>query len=61
MPKTMKELLEEYVSTFTEKEKKAHEIASSHLGSSFNLEKSVGFIQWLKTVTITTTTTTTNA
>ena len=43
-----KDLLQEYISTFTEKEKRAYDIASSHLGSSFNLEKSVGFIQWLK-------------
>ena len=48
MDLTTKDLLQEYVSTFTEKEKKAYEIASSHLGSSFNLEKSLGFIKWLK-------------
>ena len=48
MDLTIKKLLQEYVSTFTEKEKKAYEIASSHLGSSFNLEKSLGFIKWLK-------------
>jgi len=46
--KKMKDYLQEYISTFTEKEKKAYEIATSHLGSSFNLEKSLGFIQWLK-------------
>jgi len=40
--------LQEYVNTFTEKEKKAYDIAASHLGSSFNIEKSVGFIQWMK-------------
>jgi len=44
----LKECLQEYINTFTEKEKKAYEIASSHLGSSFNLEKSLGFIQWMK-------------
>ena len=45
---TVNQLLKEYVNSFTEKEKKAYDIASSHLGSSFSLEKSVGFIQWLK-------------
>jgi hypothetical protein len=45
---TTKLLLQEYVNSFTEKEKKAYDIARSHLGSSFSLEKSVGFIQWLK-------------
>jgi hypothetical protein len=40
--------LKEYMKTFTEKEKKAYDIASSHLGSSFSLEKSLGFLQWLK-------------
>ena len=45
---TIQLLLQEYVNSFTEKEKKAYDIARSHLGSSFSLEKSVGFIQWLK-------------
>ena len=49
---TEKTMQEQYLDTLSEKEKKAYEIASSHLGSSFNLEKSVGFIQWLnKTMT----------
>jgi hypothetical protein len=39
-------MVQEYINTFTEKERKAYEIASSHLGSSFNIEKSIGFIKW---------------
>ena len=40
--------LEEYVKQLNEKEKMALKIAQEHLGSSFNLEKSIGFIQWKK-------------
>ena len=42
-------LLEEYVKTLSEKELKSYEIAKDHLGSSFQLEKSVGFLKWVKT------------
>ena len=34
------------VKSFNEKEKKAYEIAKSHLGMSFDLEKSIGFREW---------------
>ena len=44
----MDKLLNEYLKTLTEKEKKAYEIANSHLGYSFHLGKSVGFIKWCK-------------
>ena len=44
----MVSLLDEYVKTLTEKEKKAYEIAKSYLGSSFHLEKSIGFVKWCK-------------
>lgn len=37
-----------YIDTLTEKEYKAYEIAVSHLGSSFDLSKSSGFIKWKK-------------
>lgn len=43
-----KTFVKEYVNTFTEKERKSYEIAVSHLGSSFNIEKSIGFINWYK-------------
>ena len=39
-------LHEEYLDSLTEKEKKAYVIAKDHLGSSFSLEKSIGFIKW---------------
>ena len=46
--KQTKPTVQEYINTFTEKEKKAYDIASTHLGSSFSIEKSVGFIKWCK-------------
>lgn len=41
-------LLEKYLKTLNPKEKKAYEIAKSHLGCSFDLAKSNGFLQWKK-------------
>ena len=35
-----------YLETLNEKELKAYNIAKSHLGTSFQLEKSNGFLQW---------------
>ena len=45
------ELIEEYLRTLSEKEKKAYEIAKEHLGMSFQIEKSNGFIKWKKNKT----------
>lgn len=42
------DLLEEYKKTLTDKEIKACYIAEHHLGSTFQLEKSVGFLQWME-------------
>ena len=39
----LEQMQSEYVKSFNEKEKKAYEIAKSHLGMSFDLEKSIGF------------------
>lgn len=39
-------LLGKYVESLSEKELKAYHIAKSHLGTSFNLEKSRGFLDW---------------
>jgi len=39
-------LTEQYLNSLTEKERMAYEIAKDHLGSSFELEKSNGFIAW---------------
>jgi len=44
-PKKQTEL---YIESLSEKEMKAYIIAKSHLGSSFSLEKSVGFLKWKK-------------
>ena len=41
-------MVEEYMKTWTEKERIAYNIAKSHLQSSFQLEKSNGFLQWKK-------------
>ena len=40
---TQEELETIYVNSFTEKEKKAFEIAKDHLGMSFQIDKSIGF------------------
>ena len=45
---TIEEYQQQYLTQLTEKEKKAYEIAKDHLGSSFNLYKSIGFQKWLK-------------
>jgi hypothetical protein len=43
------ELSIEYIKNMSEKELKAYHIAKEHLGDSFQLEKSIGFLDWLKT------------
>ncbi len=45
----VKELVIEYVNQLTEIEQKAYKIAKDHLGSSFNVLKSNGYNDWLKT------------
>lgn len=40
----------EYLKSLTEKEYKAYEIAKSHLGTSFDLKKSNGFLEWNKKI-----------
>lgn len=39
---------ERYVKSLSEREHKAYLIAKSHLGSSFDLEKSIGYMEWKK-------------
>jgi hypothetical protein len=39
-------LKQQYLDSLTPKEKKAYLIAQDHLGNSFTLEKSIGFIKW---------------
>jgi hypothetical protein len=49
--KTLKTLQEQYLETLSEKERKSYEIAKEHLGMSFQLDKSAGYLKWLKTRT----------
>jgi len=44
----IKTLGELYVESLSPKEYKSYLIAKSHLGTSFHLEKSVGFLKWKK-------------
>lgn len=37
------DLVNQYISSLSSNEKKAYEIAKSHLESSFDIEKSIGF------------------
>jgi len=46
--KSEQELMEEYIKTFSKKELQSYEIAKNHLGTSFQLEKSNGFLKWKK-------------
>ena len=41
-------MLNEYIKSLTEREYKAYMIAKSHLESSFDLEKSIGYKEWKK-------------
>jgi len=38
----------EYIESLNDKEKLAYQIAQSHLGSAFRLDKSVGYLEWLQ-------------
>ena len=38
---------EEYIKQMDEKEREAYEIAKKHLGSSFNLRRSIGFKKFI--------------
>ena len=42
-------LAELYIESLSPKERKAYMIAREHLGMSFTLEKSVGFLKWKNT------------
>ena len=45
---SLTQLKQMYLDTLSPKETKAYNIAYSHLGSSFTLEKSIGYLQWKK-------------
>jgi hypothetical protein len=38
---------DEYLKTLTPKEFKAYLIAKNHLGMSFDISRSIGFLKWL--------------
>jgi transcriptional regulator CtsR len=40
--------IEEYLAQLTEQERVVLEIAKAHLGSSFDISKSIGFLEWKK-------------
>lgn len=42
------ELEKDYLASLSEKERMGYEIAKNHLGSTFHLRKSNGFIAWFK-------------
>jgi hypothetical protein len=45
---TLEEYIQEYIESLDETEKLVLEIAKDHLESSFCIERSVGFVKWLK-------------
>lgn len=47
---TEQQIMKEYLDSLAEKERKGYEIAKSHLGMSFQLEKSLGYIQYKKSL-----------
>jgi hypothetical protein len=49
---TEQQLQQKYLESLTPKEYKGYEIAKSHLGLSFQLEKSIGYLEWKKKQTI---------
>ena len=44
------ELVQEYIATFTPEQKKVHEIAIRILESSYSVEKSIGFLEFKKSL-----------
>ena len=48
MEKTLEELVNLYIENFNVYEKVAYEIAKKNLESSFDIEKSIGFLDFVK-------------
>ena len=40
--------IQQYLAQLDDLQKKAHDIAKQHLGTSYNITKSNGYIEWLK-------------
>ena len=47
-PKKNTSNVQKYINSLSNLEKKALSIAKEDLGSSFNIEKSIGYLSWLK-------------
>jgi len=45
-PEEERILILRYLATMNEKERIAYKIAKDHLGTSFNIVKSIGYIEW---------------
>ncbi len=41
-------LIDDYIQQLSDMEKIVFEIAKEHLGTSFNIEKSIGYKKWLR-------------
>ena len=46
--KDEQQLIKEYIDQLTEDEKIVFNIAKKHLKSSFSIEKSIGYLSWIK-------------
>ena len=46
------ELMQQYIDSLSDKERKAYMIAKEHLATSFDLEKSNGYLKWTRAKTI---------
>ena len=47
-PKVDVDKVNQYIAQLDDMQRKAYEIAKSHLGTSFNIKRSNGFIEWQK-------------
>jgi len=47
-PKKNDDKIQKYIDSLTAIELKAYNIAKSQLQSSFSIEKSIGFIEWMR-------------
>jgi len=48
MDKDQEKMVQLYLASLSKKERVAYHIAKTHLGSSFSIEKSIGFITFLE-------------
>jgi hypothetical protein len=47
-PEELQQKIFQYLSQLGENERKAYSIALGHLGTSFNIVRSTGYIEWVK-------------